>query len=35
MILILAMLTLLGTLRLRRRPVAAGAGQIIDGDTVR
>jgi hypothetical protein len=35
MILILAILTLLGKLRLRRRVVAAAAGQIIDGETVR
>jgi hypothetical protein len=35
MILILAILTLLGTLRLRRRAVAAAAGQIIDEEAVR
>jgi hypothetical protein len=35
MILILAMLTLLGTLGLRRRAVAAAAGQIIDREAVR
>jgi hypothetical protein len=35
MILILAILTLLGTLRLRRRAVAAAAGPIIDEEAVR
>ena len=35
MILILAILTLLETLRLRRQPVAGAAGQIIDEEAVR
>lgn len=35
MILILAVLTLLGTFRLRRRAVAAAAGQTIGEETVR
>ena len=35
MILILAVLTLIGTLPLRRRAVAAAAGQIIDKEAVR